>query len=68
MTRSRSGSRLVYDWDFYLKNSGKEFAVSGDRNSMRNACAQYFKRKGKDVEVRSRTFRGIAYLKVVRVR
>jgi hypothetical protein len=65
--RSHTGSTLQHDWDFFYKNSGKEFSIDGDRNVKRTACANYFKRLGKKVEVRSRNVDGVAYLMVVKI-
>lgn len=66
MTRQRTGATLVHDWNELYKNPGIEFEFEGDRNSLRSACAQYFKRHGKNVKVFSRTENGINYLMVMK--
>ena len=66
--KKSTGSTLQHDWEFFYKNSGKEYSIDGDRNTKRTACANYFKRLGKKVEVRSRYVDGVAYLMVVRIK
>ena len=67
MSTKKPSKLLQHDWDYFYKNHGKEFEIEGDRNNKRLACAQYFKRQGKNVKVYSRMINGKPHLMVVKV-
>ena len=68
MTRSKTGSALVHDWEYFYKHAGTLLPIQGDRNAKRCACQQWFDRNGKRVKVVSRTIEGQAYLMVIKLK